>query len=312
MANFFDWLNKAFEGDSPENPTDITVSAHGTPATSLFAVSALMLSELAKTQEQSLTRRHELAVAKRMQAIGFSNTYEVAKTEQFNKNVELLTFMCQMWRDLGRNTILIGHKQFRTILHKYDLMCVPFSHYKGDIPEKNLSDIESALTKVQCYKGYSYYPYHNIASRSARELIENIRYPWGYNGRPDALGEKDSLLFNYNTKFESPLYIAAPKAFVQKPHVGYNSSNSYQMFLSDREINNRQRANAILERIKDYANVKFASVPYRLPRDYDPFVCSNCRYGVIIHSMWGAEAEDATIKRYEQLRDAIIGKGGVV
>lgn len=28
---------------------------------------------------------------------------------------------------------------------------------------------------------------------------------------------------------------------------------------------------------------------------------------VLIHAKWGAEAEDATIKRYEQLRDAIIG-----
>lgn len=43
----------------------------------------------------------------------------------------------------------------------------------------------------------------------------------------------------------------------------------------------------------------------------DPFVftVSECGF-ILIHSMWGAEAEDATIKRYEQLRDAIIGKGG--
>lgn len=40
----------------------------------------------------------------------------------------------------------------------------------------------------------------------------------------------------------------------------------------------------------------------------DPFVFTVSELGyVLIHSMWGAEAEDATIKRYEQLRDAIIG-----
>lgn len=44
----------------------------------------------------------------------------------------------------------------------------------------------------------------------------------------------------------------------------------------------------------------------------DPFVftVSECGF-ILIHSMWGAEAEDATIKRYEQLRDAIIGKGAI-
>lgn len=40
---------------------------------------------------------------------------------------------------------------------------------------------------------------------------------------------------------------------------------------------------------------------------YDPFICSLTPHGVLIHAKWGAEAEDATIKRYEQLRDAIIG-----
>ena len=42
---------------------------------------------------------------------------------------------------------------------------------------------------------------------------------------------------------------------------------------------------------------------------YDPFICSLTPCGVLIHAKWGPEAEDATIRRYEQLRDAVIGKG---
>lgn len=45
--------------------------------------------------------------------------------------------------------------------------------------------------------------------------------------------------------------------------------------------------------------------------ELDPFIFSCSKLGyILIHAKWGAEAEDATIKRYEQLRDAIIGKGG--
>lgn len=51
--------------------------------------------------------------------------------------------------------------------------------------------------------------------------------------------------------------------------------------------------------------IKTQPIPER--RLYDPFICSLTPYGVLIHAKWGPEAEDATIKRYEQLRDAIIG-----
>lgn len=55
----------------------------------------------------------------------------------------------------------------------------------------------------------------------------------------------------------------------------------------------------------------FRTVPIRTIHDPFIFSCPMGRDVVLIHAKWGAEAEDATIKRYEQLRDAIIGKGGV-
>lgn len=65
--------------------------------------------------------------------------------------------------------------------------------------------------------------------------------------------------------------------------------------------------------INRYAKIEFISKEPQIVRILkDPFICSLTPYGVLIHAKWGAEAEDATIKRYEQLRDAIIGKGGAV
>lgn len=60
--------------------------------------------------------------------------------------------------------------------------------------------------------------------------------------------------------------------------------------------------------INRYAKIKFIHKEPEIVRILrDPFICSLTPYGVLIHAKWGAEAEDATIKRYEQLRDAIIG-----
>ena len=62
--------------------------------------------------------------------------------------------------------------------------------------------------------------------------------------------------------------------------------------------------------INRYAKLSFVHKEPEIVRILkDPFICSLTPYGVLIHAKWGAEAEDATIKRYEQQRDAIIGKG---
>lgn len=71
------------------------------------------------------------------------------------------------------------------------------------------------------------------------------------------------------------------------------------------------RLQAIIEKsdIARYCDIDFIKTqPLPERKLYDPFICSLTPYGVLIHAKWGAEAEDATIKRYEQLRDEIIGK----
>ena len=60
--------------------------------------------------------------------------------------------------------------------------------------------------------------------------------------------------------------------------------------------------------INRYAKIKFIHKEPEIVRILkDPFICSLTTYGVLIHTKWGAEAEDATIRHYEQLRDAIMG-----
>lgn len=60
-----------------------------------------------------------------------------------------------------------------------------------------------------------------------------------------------------------------------------------------------------IDRYCDIDFIKTQPLPKRML--YDPFICSLTPYGVLIHAKWSPEAEDATIRRYEQLRDAIMG-----
>lgn len=318
--NFFDWLNKAFENDKPKDAMAVAVKERFNPASTLFATTILMLSELAKTQEEMLARSEKMRLAKRAEALGFTNSYAVAEQKQFNKNVELLRFMLEMWRDLGRNTMLIGLDQFRSLLHRHNLMCVPFDSYKGDIPTKNLQEIENTASKLNKFDKENNRRYgHGLSlramvARSSEELLDMIRFPffWGEcNNHLRDGSTRIAIPFHVSINPKGFMFIAAPKDFVEKPAIkAYQEDIDYSSYsaMFDDRINHRiELANAILHGVQGYANVTYATAPKQLPRDYDPFVCSLCDHGVIIHSMWGAEAEDATIKRYEQLRDAIIG-----
>lgn len=326
--NIFNWFNGAFpvkEGE-PKDATAVVVKERPNPASTLFATTILMLAELSKTQEEMLARSEKMELAKRAEALGFTNSYEVAEQKQFNKNVELLRFMLEMWRDLGRNAILIGLDQFRSLLHRHDLMCVPFEAYKGDIPTKNLQEIEKAVLRLKELGGNKNSRYgwglggRCTLARSSWVLLDEIRFPFYFKGDTDFALQGGGSLFNFNIGPypHGTMFIAAPKDFVEKPTVKLavdsrriSDFERYPLLYKEERRKHKLKvdeANLILREVSGYANVKYAIAPKQLPRNYDPFVCSLCDHGVIIHSMWGAEAEDATIKRYEQLRDAIIGK----
>lgn len=96
----------------------------------------------------------------------------------------------------------------------------------------------------------------------------------------------------------------------------YTNTHSilYESFM---EMQNRvireeeTRLQSVIEKsnIARYCEIDFIKTqPLSERKLYDPFICSLTPHGVLIHAKWGAEAEDATIKRYEQLRDEIIGK----
>ena len=42
-------------------------------------------------------------------------------------------------------------------------------------------------------------------------------------------------------------------------------------------------------------------------RTYDPFICSLTKYGVMIFTKWGDEAQDDIIKQYEALSKYVNG-----
>lgn len=117
-------------------------------------------------------------------------------------------------------------------------------------------------------------------------------------------------------KFDSPYaQEEAQKALRQAKRKADNNASYLGMWekeeiYADAIRAEEARLQLIIEKsdIARYCEIDFIKTqPLPKRKLYDPFICSLTPYGVLIHAKWGAEAEDATIKRYEQLRDSIIG-----
>ncbi len=295
MKGLFPFLEK--------NDALTAVRKSKTPSDAAYAASILMLSELIKVSEQMRQQQEQAQIARRLKRVGLTEAYVAARQTAYTRGAEMLGFMLDMWRDLGTHTLLVRLDDFRAILRRHDLMCNRLDNYFGDVPTEKIAEIEKAhyLQSEDGMERYFLpvqYPSASYCS-SYEEYIEMMRFPHSIGGR-DFFQKTDrsKCYANWGANDPETLFIAAPKRFMAKVNV-------------HREVLVGSPAYDITERAEreGYINVKTSHNPYAqpLPYNYDPFVCSACKHGIIIHSMWGAEAEDATIKRYQELRDAIIG-----
>lgn len=278
----------------------------------MMALTLAMIYWAQEVQKDIQSAHYPIDTVKRMtflRKVGLTNTANAKEIKEYASKVELFQFMRKMWQDLGENTLLVKFSDFHKILCDYNLMCGDFLRYNGEIPEKNVQEIENA---IELYESglmgnyalpieYTKYLFLRDISNNGMVLtpkisIDGVRLPISIQGIETPVfdvnsknGTKITNHYSRETFKDYPFFIAAPRSKMR----GFNFT--YQR----RTWNYREAITCDIPLDFDEAGFSFAR---------DPFVCSICEHGVIIHSMWGAEAEDATIKRYEQMRDAIIGK----
>lgn len=268
-----------------------------TPSEAAYAASIIMLTELVKAQTQVSQQGAQPQIAQRLKRIGMTNAYVTREQRMHGENIARLAFMLDMWRDLGTHAVLVSLDDFRDILRRHDLMCAPLDRYFGDIPTEKIAEIERADWQSEESRFDRYFERAKTPDKAYYstydEFVDINRAPFINKGGDPS---EAKYLMTQNVKIDIKLFIAAPKGFIAKGTSTIADGASRGL----RDVIFKAQRNGYVGRIEEM-------VPRQLPYNYDPFICSLCDYGVIIHSMWGAEAEDATIKRYEQLRDAIIG-----
>lgn len=273
-----------------------------------------------------------------------------AQMDVYKKASEVLSFMEDVWKKFGKDAMVVRYDHFFQILEKYDMVCGSFDRYTGAIPQSVLDMLThlNGMWKSKTLGEKFVTPYKwgsNFEFVSENSMVEKLtafmRMPLNTTEHiktliNDAIGISGGILDLDDlddapcaTSLSDVLFIAAPAADM-KPlsiRIGFRTEkisslrrNGLSWYGLDietkraiRQEEDRLKSIIAASDINRYAQISFIDKVAEVSRLLrDPFICSLTPHGVLIHAKWGPEAEDATIKRYEQLRDAVIGKGGAV
>lgn len=267
------------------------------------------LTALSKFEEGRKSGDPEVSSFDLVSRLGFTNTKPIVERREiikrnadFNQTVQASIKALQLIKEVqeyfGPNTIVVKRSDFVEILKKYNLVCGRFENYTGVVPDKNAREIDDALNKIRAlrnntnyHKKLLYEAYHKYTTYYIKEITfyRNYKLPKDrkrlLNLFPFALWDRD---YSYNNEIICDLADNG----IELKNVNRVDAERVDMFICApaNEMNNSKN------------RVKFSVFT---PRTDDPFICSLTPYGVVIHSMWGREAEDETIKKYKALFDKL-------
>lgn len=221
------------------------------------------------------------------------------------KAEELIKFIKKLRNHFGDSTLLISSEQFEKLCKKYKLKTGLLSEYTGIIPYKNIEEIENAVNKIRSFS-------YNLNSYSHNSYLWKIT-----DCECDGISDSCMSVFNDTVQWvKSKNYIIAANQSY------YNSDNS--LWLTDivnvnpdipKDMKNYKNKSLIkLKGVLINSKTMFiACPPEQLKKQtlkitkkaIDPIVFQYSPYGIVVHSVWGEEAEDKVFEEYKRVNQLL-------
>lgn len=197
----------------------------------------------------------------------------------YNDNIKraknLISYIKELNRLYNGKAILISKESFYAVCRKYNLNIGPLENYTGVIPIENLEE----LSRVR-------------NSRQSSTRIYMVK---------DVSNYSDDITNNAIRRFlEQNYYI-----FSSEEHIGRLSDISpwgweaYNVYLHCDQYNEND---FFIACPKEYLKQKEVIISNR---PIDPIVFRFCKYGIVIYTMWGREAEDKVFEEYKKLNNLV-------
>ena len=310
----------------------------------ISAMAMLFIDAMCYQQEQDKSYG-ELIVAKDALAqCGFINSQNAkllgemtSRIETYEAAANALSFIEEVWDNLNKDALLVHYPHFFQILEKYDMVCGSFDRYINNVPQSIVSKVQELGLSKELLKKYTLaFSFQECLTYNEEEDVKSalkiVRMPFLTNS--DSTPKWFSC---YRPEcHRNHVFIAAPAVDMKPIKMSVYGSNEFQavcdegvkmgldkktehamMYIWGLEMKRRLEHKKIVDIYAKSEVAKYADIEGNLQNSElhrissIALICSLTPCGVLIHAKWGPEAEDATIKRYEQLRDAVIGKGSV-
>lgn len=228
--------------------------------------------------------------------------------DNYAKAQRLMQFVKQLRSEFGPSSFLISLEQFNGIVNKYKLSLRLLEEYTGVIPEENINEVERAII---------------AASQTKLSLNRWKELP------PVAEG---TTLNNYSSG--TAFYVSSARdqrsgdynpAYYQEPilsHASVIEAGKYTWRENESEADEAHECNdwfpeceyGILVKLigkrlskQDMliaAPAKCFKENFRVEKaPVDPIVYQVCPYGIVVHSVWGEEADDAVLRQYKEFNE---------
>lgn len=205
---------------------------------------------------------------------GSTNYMEILEKEDFEKKVEIINF----YKENFPNSLLMKRDDFKSLINEYRLSCGAIEQYIGEVPDKNLKEIEIAfdnISRINIDKVYS--PNRDVRlirklyyTGNVKEYYEFQSFPFlgiGENKYLKSISEDDFYPFKNEEYAVSRLL----------------SRKSMLIAATGDKINSIKFEKNILKPLVENDPIVFQFLPMEL---------------VIIHSKWGNEEE--AIRNYKR------------
>lgn len=272
------------------------------------------------TQPQDNTKTSNI---KLLSDLGFTNSVQIKscvdirkKNEQFNQSLQSALKALQLISEVrglfGPDAIVVKRSDFVDIMRRYNLVCGGFSNYTGVVPEENAVSIKADIDKIHRLRErpsgiYEKYPLLiDEYSRYRSYYVDKITLRKKVTHEMSRRDKRDLDLFPIVLSDQTRDYYASSFVSAVCRYINENCGNIDSSDVIDIGAFQLGGPMFICAPSKDM-NIKRKGSLFQIrkPTD-DPFVCSLTHYGVVIHSMWGREAEDKELDKYKKLFSGLL------
>ena len=280
----------SFWKSNPENSTPVIQTA-------ILVEMVRMLHEFSLTVNSPQEIPEKPAMAEHLEALERMGFYNTENWKEYNAAMEnwkkereaileanekhlqvfhTLYVLRRARENFGHDTLLIPYVSFEQLMERYNLVCGTFDAYTGYIPLDKIVAIEKTVKLFS-----SQAPYIN----SLRPIKKSI------------LLDSDAKLPSYLVRF--PFVMGSQDEFSGKDlneASVWNFENGYRL-----ELGSPVRL-FICAPAKQMRTIEKVVSPMSFT---DPFICAHTEHGILVFTRWGEEADDALIKKYEQVNELI-------